>query len=57
MELLHILRSEPDDLVRRLVDGLSRGKSAREVRLDEGRVDYDKLVEDIFAAEKVICWW
>ena len=57
MELLHILRSEPDELVRRLVDGLSRGKSAREVRLDEGRGDYDKLVEEIFAAEKVICWW
>jgi hypothetical protein len=57
VEFLHILRSAPDELVRRLVDGLSRGRSAREVRLDEGRVDYDKLVEDIFAAEKVICWW
>ena len=57
MEQLHILRSEPDELVRRLVEALSRGKAAREVPLYDGRVDYDALVRDIFAAEKVICWW
>jgi hypothetical protein len=57
MNLLHILRSEPDDLVRRLIDGMSRGKTAREVPLHRGKVDYDQLVKDIFEAEKVICWW
>ena len=57
MEILHILRSEPDALVRRLVDALSRGKRAKEVPLYDGRVDYDRLVADIFAADKVICWW
>jgi len=57
MELLHILRSEPDELVRRLVDGMSKGKKTREVPLHRGKVDYDQLVKDIFEAEKVICWW
>ena len=57
MDLLHILRSKPDDLVRRFVDGMSKGKKVREVPLFEGRTDYDQLVKDIFEAEKVICWW
>ena len=57
MQLLNILRSKPDAQVRRLVDEMSKGKDALEVPLYEGTVDYDKLVTDIFAAEKVVCWW
>ena len=57
MEQLHILRSEPDELVRRFIDSMSKGKTAREVPLYGGKPDYDQLVKDIFEAEKVICWW
>ncbi len=57
MQLLHVVRSKPDALVRRLVDEMSKGKKAREVPLYEGKVDYDQLVKDVFEAEKVICWW
>jgi hypothetical protein len=57
MDQLHILRSRPDELVRRLVDGMSKDRQAKEVPLFEGRPDYDQLVKEIFEAEKVICWW
>jgi len=57
VKLLHILRSEPDELVRRFIQAMSQGKTAREVPLHGGNVDYDQLVKDIFDAEKVICWW
>ena len=57
MDILHVLRSEPDALVRRLIQGLSAGKEVREVPLYQGRVDYDQLVKDVFEAKKVICWW
>lgn len=57
MKLLHILRSPPDELVRRLVDGLSKGETSKEVPLRAERVDYDQLVRDIFEADRVICWW
>ncbi len=57
MDLLHILRSEPDALVRRLIDAMSRGRIAREVPMWRGAPDYDQLVKDIFDARKVICWW
>jgi len=57
MKLLHILRSEPDDLVRRLIKGISQGESASEVPLYKGQVDYPKLVASIFQSDRVICWW
>jgi hypothetical protein len=57
MKVLHILRSEPDAVTRRLIDGLSNGEKGNEVALHRGRVDYARLVDDIFAADKVICWW
>jgi len=57
VNFLHILRSEPEALVRRFIDALSKGKTSREVPLNAGPVDYDQLVKDIFEAEKVICWW
>ncbi len=57
MQLLNIVRSRPDDVERRLVQEMSRGKDAREVKLYEDRVDYERLVKEIFEAEKVVCWW
>ncbi len=57
MKLLHILRSEPDDLVRRLIQGVSQGESSAEVPLTRGPVDYAKLVASIFQSDMVICWW
>ncbi len=57
MKLLHILRSEPDDLVRRLIQGVSRGENGAEVPLYRGPVDYAKLVASIFQSDMVICWW
>lgn len=51
------MRSEPDELVKRLVKGISQGESSQEVPLYRGQVDYAKLVESIFESDKVICWW
>jgi hypothetical protein len=57
MTILHILRSEPSELVRRLIQGMSRGHGSQEVPLYQGSVDYDRLVKDIFQADRVVCWW
>jgi hypothetical protein len=57
MKVLHVLRSEPDAVTRGLIDGMSRSGGGKEVALYEGRVDYDRLVQDIFQSDKVICWW
>ena len=57
MKTLHILRSEPDEVSRILIRGLSTNGSNKEVRLYDGPVDYARLVDDIFAHDRVICWW
>jgi hypothetical protein len=57
MKILHILRSRPDDVSRALIEGLSREGAAKEVLLYDGPVDYARLVDDIFASDRVICWW
>jgi hypothetical protein len=57
MKVLHVLRSEPDEITRGLIDGMSRAGAGKEVALYEGAVDYARLVQDIFQSDKVICWW
>ena len=57
MQLLHILRSEPDERTRFLIEKMSHGETPREVPLYRAAVDYDQLVKDIFQSDKVICWW
>lgn len=57
MRVLHILRSEPDDMVRRLIEGVSAGEKAREVPLYAGEVNYEALIEEIFEADRIISWW
>ena len=56
MKVLHIFRSEPDDLVRLFIRGMAV-ETSREVALHRGEVDYDQLVKEIFESDKVICWW
>lgn len=57
MKLLHILKSEPDDTTRRLIDIVSEEKEAAEFKLYEEQPDYEKLLDLLFAYEESISWW
>ena len=57
MKILHILRSRPDDEVGTLMEGLSRDADTTEIRLYEGDVDYEELVDLIFSHDRVVSWW
>jgi hypothetical protein len=57
MKILHILRSEPTPDVEKLTTTLSEGQEATRFPLYEGQVDYDRLVELVFANDKVVSWW
>jgi hypothetical protein len=56
MQTLHILRSEPDATTRELLEHAVEPNSET-VKLSTGDVDWDQLVDAIFAADKVISWW
>jgi hypothetical protein len=57
MKILHILRSEPTPEVEKLTTLLSEGQEAMRFPLYEDPVDYDRLIELVFANDKVISWW
>lgn len=57
MRVLHILRNEPDETVEKLIDGLSEDWDATVMPLFSCAVDWRRLVDDIFAHDRVISWW
>ena len=57
MKLLHVLKSEPDEIIKTLMKSSSEGNDVQQFELFAKDVDYDKLVELIFENDKVISWW
>ena len=56
MKILHILKTEPDETVKELMAAFA-DEEVTTVPLYEGEVDWTGLVDEIFTADKVICWW
>ena len=57
MEILHLLRSQPDETVEKLMVNITNGDRSRVVELYQDDVDWDLLVEDIMSSDKIVCWW
>ena len=67
MQILHILKSEPDEWVERFINTISEDEGAMvvplyndslsQVEVKRGPKDWQQLVENIFNCRKVICWW
>ena len=60
-KILHLLCFEPDDTVQQFIESISGENGVTVVCLyndgiNRTPVDWDRLVEDIFAHDKVICW-
>ena len=60
-KILHILSFEPDDTVQQFIESISGDSGVTVVCLysdgiTQTPVNWDRLVEDIFAHDKVICW-
>ena len=60
-KILHLFKTEPDDMQRTLMDNLSKGCSNLEVPLygedGDDNIDYDEIVDLIFEYDQVIAWW
>ena len=54
MKLLNIIRSEPDDTTKKIIEGFSENEEAKKVALYEGNIDWSELVDDIFSYDLVI---
>lgn len=59
-KMLHVLKSEPDDLQRTLMYNLSLGYNCLQFPLFEvegEEPDYEELLDMIFTFDEVITWW
>jgi len=56
MSLLHILRSEPDEKTKKLIDIISEGEETEVFKLYDSNVDYDELIDLIFENDRVFSW-
>ena len=61
-KILHILRSEPDEIIASMVSAMSDDDGAKVVCLyldsvSPVPVDWERLLDDIFDHDQVICWW
>lgn len=57
MKIVHVYRSEPIDITKKLVEAVSEGRETESFKLYEGTPDYSKLVDLIMEADQTICWW
>ena len=56
MKHLQIVKTEPNQSTRFLMEALSQGKETTRFNLYETS-DYDKLVDLIFSHEEIVSWW
>lgn len=56
MKILYILKSAPDASTKKIMEIQSAGNQAKTIDLTKGGVSYDKLVDDVFNYDKVICF-
>jgi len=60
---LHLLNSEPDDQTAALIDACSDEDDRAAVaclyrdRVSGAEIDWSRLAADLFAHDRVICWW
>jgi hypothetical protein len=56
MQILHIMKTQPDPTIASLKKSFA-DREEKTIVLYEGNVDWEALVDDIFASEKVVSWW
>ncbi len=57
MKILHLMRSEPNEMTLMFIQEVSKDAQCKEVPLYQDDVNYDGLIKDIFESDKVISWW
>jgi hypothetical protein len=56
MKVLHILKQEPSDTIKKIIETHSKENEVKIVELYKGEPNYKELVDLIFNYDKVICW-
>jgi hypothetical protein len=56
-DLLHILRSVPDDGTQKMMAELSTDGNTDVIKLYDADMNWEEAVDAIFSHSRVVCWW
>lgn len=56
MKILDILSDGPTELSTRFIELHKKGNDVKVIDLSKGEASYDKVIDEIAAADKVISW-
>ena len=54
---LHILKTEPDNTTKALMDIMSRDEGTAVFELYKNEADYDELLDLLFEYDRAVSWW
>ena len=57
MNILHIFRNPPDDLVRSIIPAAEPLDQITEVNINDAAKDYDRLLDLVMENDKVFTWF
>jgi len=56
MKVLYLFAEKPDALAKKLMEAQTPDHEITTINLRDGTVSYEQVVDEIFAADKVISW-
>jgi hypothetical protein len=56
MKVLHILKSKPTELTRKIIELHSKKHEVKVINLMKKGISYEDVIDDIFSYDKVISW-
>lgn len=56
MKILHILRKEPSEAIKKIIELQKNGNEVKVVELYKGMVNHRELLNLIFECDRVISW-
>ncbi len=57
MEILHILKTKPENETEVLINKLSEDTNSTTISLFSPDIDWDDVIDNIFSHKKVVTWW
>jgi hypothetical protein len=56
MKILHILKSKPTELTKKIIEYQSRKHEVKVIDLTGDNISYENIIDEIFSRDKVISW-
>lgn len=56
MKILHLIKSEPSEMVKKIIETHSSDNEVKVVDLSKKELTYDAIIDEIDSSDKVMSW-